>query len=346
MNDTKEILTKKGIIKNVFDYQGLDTELINIYQHFEKKFQELCQSYADAFHLDNCVFYISNNNSCNAFAAKIENHNIIAITNGYPVLIKDKFDDKFFSNSLFIAFINEKSISEAYCDLHEDQYFKFSEFVLNCSVKYTFSHEFRHILQFNSFDIFKDFLYAENLDKNSFDMKKHAWEFDADRMASFEVIKYTFRIYRNLKNRDNEKLKCMFYIALASIVITKNLFYFGVIDQITQDYTINKQDFYTKRFSHPHPLVRIHNMVEHSYNNIKHDFPELEIDFQQLLNNVLGISRLYFNNLIPGQNAMQNYFEDASRFADDINEYNGELYDFAIKDKSIKRLLKKRGIKL
>lgn len=344
MDDIKEILIKKGIIK-VFDYQGLDTELIDTYQYFEKKFQELYQLSADVFHLDNCFFYISNSYRCNAFAGRIENHNIIGITNGYPVLIKDKFNDKFFSTSLCIAFINKKSISEAYCDLHKDQNFKFNEFVLNCSIEYTFAHEFQHILQFNSSKISKDVLYSENLDKNDFNLKKHSWEFDADRMASYEVLKYAFSVYANLKNKNNEKLKCLFYIALASIVITKNLFYFGVMNQVNQEYTLKKQDFYTKQFSHPHPLVRIFNILDYFRDNIKDDFPTLEIDSQELFNNVLKISNLYFDNLIPNQNAMQLFFQDIKDNIDEIYRYNQELYDFAIKDKSIKNLLKKRGIK-
>jgi hypothetical protein len=258
--------------------------------------------------------------------------------------MKNKYDDKYFSNIIHIAFINEESISNAYCDIYEDQDFKFNEFVLNCSIYYTFSHEFQHILQFNSSKITKNFLYSENLDKGSFSLKKHAWEFDADRMASFEVLKYAFSEYRKLKHKDNEKLKCMLYIALASIVITKKLFYFGVTNPINSECTIDIQGFYTKQFSHPHPLVRIYNMINYFYDNIKNDFPKLDIDIQQILNNVLGISKLYFDNLIPNQNVMQRYFEDSRGFIDEINHYNEELYDFAIKDKSIKSLLKKRGI--
>lgn len=344
MNDIKELLIKEGIIQDAFDYQGLDPELVETYQYFEKSFQQLYQYYADGFHLNNCVFYIKKSYQCNAFARRAENYNIIGITNGYPVLMKEKLANKFFSNSIFIALINDKSTSEAYCELHEDQNFNFHEFVLNCSIQYTFSHEFQHILQFNASKIFKDILYSENLDKSNFSLKKHAWEFDADRMASYEVLKYAFSAYRNLKNKENEKLKCLFYIALASMVITKNLFYFGVMNQINPTYTINKQDFYTRQFSHPHPLVRIYNIIEYFYENIKNDFQKLEIDFQQILDNILGISNLYFDNLIPEKNVMQNYFEDTIKFIDEINGYSQEIYDFAIKEKSIKKLLKKRRI--
>jgi hypothetical protein len=70
----------------------------------------------------------------------------------------------------------------------------------------------------------------------------------------------------------------------------------------------------------------------------------IKIDMQQLLNNVLGISKLYFDRLLPSQNVMQIYFQDLDKYLDIINEYNGEIYDFAVKDKSISSLLKKRGI--
>jgi len=188
-------------------------------------------------------------------------------------------------------------------------------------------------------------LYSENLDKNGFSLKKHAREFDADRMASFEVLKYTFSVYSSLNDKNNEKFKCMLYIALASIVITKNLFYFGLTNPIDSECTIDKQDFYIKQYSHPHPLVRIYSMLEYFYVNIKNDFPELNIDPQEILNNVVGISKIYFDNIIPNQNIMQNFFEDSKKFINEINCYNQELYNVAIKDKYIKALLKKRGIK-
>ncbi|WP_088890673.1 hypothetical protein [Leptolyngbya ohadii] len=346
MKDIREISIKKGIIKSAFDYQELDSNLIEVYEYFEEKFKNLYQSYAGIFCLDNCIFYISEDYyRCNAFAGIVQNHNIIGITNGYPILMKDRFDEKYFSNIVCIGFINEKIISDAYCDLYEDQNFKFDEFMLNCSIQYTFRHEFQHILQFNSSRLLKNSLCSENLDKSGFSLRKHAWEFDADRMACYEVLKYTFSVYRSLKDKGNEKLKCIFYIALASIVITKNLFYFGVTNPISLEYTIDKQDFYTKQYSHPHPLVRICNMIEYFYSNIKNDFPDINIDPQEILNNVLGISKIYFDNLISNQNIMQDYFKDAIKFADEINSYNQELYNFAIKDESINALLRRQQIR-
>lgn len=341
-------LIKSGIIKDVFEYQGFDSEKVKTYAYFENKFLSLFQSHANAFGLNNFFFYIKNDNSCNAFASKINGSNIIGITNGYPIFMESKFDKKYFSTIFIVALINEESISEAYCDLEEDPNFKFNEFMLNCSIEFTFGHEFQHILQLNSSEITHDFRYSENFSENfnatKFDIKKHAWEFDADRMASFQVLKYIFSEYRKLTSKNTEKLTCMIYIGLASMIITISLFYFGIMSQFPPNYSIDRKNFYTKEFSHPHPLVRTINIVEYFYVNAKCDFPELKIEIQEILNNVLGIMKIYFDSLIPNQRVMDCYFGDLGKFLDEINRYNQELYDFAIKDKSIKNLLKTRGI--
>jgi len=342
---SKKILIENGIKGRIFDYKGLEENLVNTYSYFEKKFQMLVKDYAEAYNLNNCFFYIKDSNSCNAFASKIQEYNIIGITNAYPILMKNKFDEKFFSNIIYIAFINEKPISDAYAELYEDPTFQFNDFMLDCSIQYTFSHEFRHILQFNSSKTFTDFNYSENLDTTSFNMKKHAWEFDADRMAAYEVLKYVFSVHRKMKDKSNEKLICLMYIALSSMFITKDLFYFGIMNQTdSEKYTINKEDFYTKKHSHPHPLVRQYNILDFFYDSIKDDFPHLKLDAQQLLNNVLGISKLYFDILIPNQKGFYLRYQESTDLLDTINEYNGELYDYAVNDKAISGLLTSSGV--
>ncbi len=38
------------------------------------------------------------------------------------------------------------------------------------------------------------------------------------------------------------------------------------------------------------------------------------------------------------------FFDDSTKFSDEITKYNLELYDVAIKDESIKNSLKARGV--
>lgn len=318
-----------------------------MYAYFDNSFQRLFESYASLFNIKNYCFYIKNNDTCNTFASKRKGYNIIGITNGYPILLKRKFDNKYLRDILFVGFMNDGVISEAYCDLEEDLGSNFSQFILDCSIRFTFNHEFQHIMQLNSDSFIKeDYLLHENIEKKEFDFKKHAWEFDADRMASYEVLKYVFRIYSKLRIKNDAKLKCLLFIGCASMIITKHLFYFGVINQLEPKYSIKKMDFYTKENSHPHPLIRTLNIIEYYYDNIINDFPGLEIEPQELLNNVLGITKLYFNLLIPNQDVMSCLFNDFKMYLDDMNKYNQEIYDFAIQDNVIKNLLILRSIKL
>lgn len=49
--------------------------------------------------------------------------------------------------------------------------------------------------------------------------------------------------------------------------------------------------------------------------------------------------KLYFDSLIPNKNIMNCFFSDLKIYLDDINQYNQELYDFAIQDKAMRTLL-------
>ena len=341
----KELLIKHKVIEDVFDYRDIDPEIAEIYAYFENSFQELFESYANSFNINDYCFYIKSNNKCNAFASKIKGYNIIGITNGYPILLKRKFDKKHFKNIIWAGIFNKTPLSEAYCDLEEDSDFDFSKFILDCSIKFTFNHEFQHILQFNC-DTYngENCLLHENLEITGFDLKKHVWEFDADKIASFEVLKYVFSIYSKLKAKNDEKLKCLLFVGCASMIITKSLFYFGVINQLNAKYSINKMDFYIKENSHPHPLVRCMNILEYYFDNITNDFPKLKIDAQELLNNTVGIMKLYFDSLIPNKDIVSYFFDDLGMYLDDIHRYNQELYDFAIQEKTIRKLLLSRKI--
>lgn len=341
----KELLVSYNVIEDVFEYHDIDPEISEVYAYFEKSFQNLFESYASLFNIKDCCFYIKSNNICNAFASKRKGYNIIGITNGYPILLKRKLDKKYFQSILLASIINEKPISEAYCDLDEDSDFDFSKFILDCSIRFTFNHEFEHILQLNyDSNIREECLLHENIEMNEFNLKKHVWEFDADKIASFEVLKYVFSIYSKLKVKNDAKLKCLLFIGCASMIITINLFYFGVINQLEVKYSIKKVNFYIKENSHPHPLVRCLNIMEYYYDNVTSDFPRLKIAAQELLNNAVGIMKLYFDSLITDQDIISYFFNDLEMHLDDIHQYNQELYDFAIQDKAIRNILLSRKI--
>lgn len=338
-------LAEYKIIDIPFDYQDLDNELISKYKHFEYEFERLYLDKSKQYNLKDCFFYFKNDYTCNAFARNKRGYNIIGITNGYAIQMLQAFDEKYFSSTsmLLLSFVNlnDVSIANGYADLHEINDFRVNKFMLNCSTHFTFGHEFQHILQFNSSKIIIDNYRSENLDLFEFDIRRHAWELDADWFAMWEVLKYIFEVKRQYKIKDNNVFKCLLFLGLGSICITKTLSYFGAWNFKQK---LQKIDFYTKKNSHPHPLVRILNIMDGFHNQIVDSFPSLKVDKQSFLNNTLGTIKIYFNSFTPNNEVITGIFNDMDLYLDIANSYKNELYDIGIKDDAIRTLLIKRGI--
>lgn len=340
---TNEDLIKNGIILDTFSYRDLSHDLIKIYSSYESKFKKLFKVYSEVHNLKKCHFYIKNFDRCNAAATYKNGFNIICITNGFPIIMERKFNDDFFKNIILVGIVNQTPISDAYADLYKDSTFNIANFMLECSIQFIFHHEFRHILQFNSLRLSADLSYSENLEKDEFSLVRHAREFDADRIAAFEVLKYIFSVNRLLSNRTEEKFTCLLYLGLASVVITQNLFYFNVMNQIENNTSIYVPPFYTEKYSHPHPLVRIINIFDYFLSSISDDFPKLNIELQPALNNVLSINKLYFDSIAKNSDVMSLFLGELRTFSEEINTYNDKLYDVAISDVSIKALINSFG---
>lgn len=334
----------KCIALNMFDYNSLSDELVSVYSKYDNKFKNLFEQHSDAWDLDNCYFYIKDSNSCNASAIKIDGFNIINITNGYPILMNRKLQDKFFENLLFVALSNNKKISDAYFELHKNLGSELTEFILDCSINFTFHHEFRHILQFNFSRSNKNFNFNENFSsERKFRMKKHSWEYDADRIGTYRVLRFSQEKCIGLGLKSNDHLKCIMYIALSAIIITKNLFYFNVINDHENVKTIRANSFYTKKSSHPHSLVRIVNVIAYFIDCANDDNANLNLDFQETINNVLMINKLYFDSLNKKNDFVGQFLHEWEIYSNQINSYNNELYEFSIRNKAIKRLLTYTG---
>jgi len=313
--------------------------------YIEKKIKTLLKDYSDAFSLHSCELCISENTECNASVISFSGANLIIVTRGYIEFLERTFNEDYFSLIPIVGMLNGKEVSDALCDLYEDPDFEISAFMLNCSIQFTFSHEFQHILQMNYDSILINKKFNESIGKNNFCAHSHALEFDADRMATFEVLKFVFSEHKKQENKSHYALQSMIFMGLASAVITFSLFFFRVERCLQTNSKVDKVPFYTKEYSHPHPLVRAYTIVEYLFECAKGDFPEFSWNPQVLFNNIFGTMKVYFDALFPGQSIVSEFMSEFKDNLDQIIEYNQELYDFAIKEKSIIELLKKRNIK-
>lgn len=340
----KQSLCEYRIIEDPFEYEDLPDELKIKYHYFEEKFQLLFKQKAEQYKLKECHFYIKNNVNCNAFARNRRGYNIISISHAYVIQMSRFFNNEYFSSMMDLANVSDETIRLGYTNLIELEGFDLGGFLLNSTIQFTFTHEFQHILQMNSSKIAKQFEFNENMESSEFDIKKHAWEFDADRFAAFDVIKHAFEINRENGNQNDTALKCMLFLALGGVFISKLLFYLGVVNTNEGNQSTNIMKFYTKKFSHPHPIVRLFNVMEYYHDSIETLFPELDITTQEILNNTLLITKIYTDSILPDQDIMKIIFSDLDNHLNEINAYNVELYNVAIKDSSIRELLIARGI--
>lgn len=337
-----KFLEKHGIVNKVFNYNDydLEEEQLSIYKYFENEFINLYKDYAELFGIKEYTFYLMDNNSCNAYAMSKKGYNVIGITNSYPILISQKFHEKYFENIDSMNLFKDKEAVDACKKLIYDESFDFSKFFKDCSIKFTFGHEFRHIRQFNNCNLMNgENMLQENLVKSEFEQWKHVWEFDSDRQGCYDVTKFVFRTHVGLKKRTDANMRCLLYLGCASMVITSLLFYFGVMNQHEQFNSIKKEEFYTKKNNHPHYLVRCANIISYYRDILFDEYSTYNFEYSVFVDNVFEIVDIYFGNILPSYSIFKEFSMELLIYMNEIINYNNELYNCAIQDNSIRKLL-------
>lgn len=327
---------------DALDTTGFGSETSKIYNYFHQEFKSLLNLSVEVHQMKPVVFYIKSSLSCNAFAQRIAGQNIMGITQGYPILMSAKFNDLFFEKIIFAAFYNDKDVSDGFAELYGSNDFKFSQYMLDCSIRFTFYHEFRHLRQFDVRHSHEDLFLSENYLARDFDLDKHILEYDADKSAGHQVVLFAVSIHRKLGLKSKGILKCLLYCALGSLIVTKAIFYFGIMGQIDPPFNLSITEFYTKENWHPHSAVRALNLLDTFTVSMEDGFPKLGVKTQDLVTNGLGIAKLYFDVLLPNSDTSGLIFDNMFNFIDEANAYNDFLHSEALKNPVIQKLIKSR----
>lgn len=337
INNKKDVIRSLGLdALDPSDYEGEDFER---YQYFENEFEKLLNLNAKFYGIGPSVFYIKNDTICNAFAQKYNGYNILGITQGYPILLGDKFKESLFDNVVFAAFLNNESVSNGFASLYENESFSFGKFMLDCSINFTFYHEFRHLRQFNALKSQAEHSLAENCTERPFDLEKHILEYDADKSAANEVVRYAASIRRSLGFRTDGEFLALIYCALGSLFVTRALFNYGLVHQWQEPFKLYSTEFYTQKNWHPHPATRALNLLDSFNVYISDGYPSLNIEPQDLLTNSMGIAKLYFDKLLPGLDTVDLILNNMFSELEKSNEYNDYLHSEALKHPVIQKLI-------
>jgi hypothetical protein len=185
------------------------------------------------------IFYL-NNRSVNAKAGTTDKYNLICINAGLMIFLIQNIFEK----------------DEIHELLHSD-YNKIYNFLDNpihilmyqVALHFTFYHELGHLVQ-NS-ESLKSFIFERPTEIKEYDLKMHKLEFDADTFSatsiSAHIHQYAFKIF-------GEELTSYQVESVIEVFSSSILLYF-------LSFEAYKEEIYYEESTHPHPIIRILNVI-------------------------------------------------------------------------------------
>lgn len=319
-------LLKTGIVKEseLCDLSSLEDDLI--YRQFYNFFYDLIGKMTVKHGISPVYFYIDGTLTCSSESTFTNGIYLIKISQGYPKVYHD----------ILLArntFSSNLKIKELYGKLINSNGFDLNEFFLHSSMNFTFYHEFRHLLQSNG----KEFDFSENSTNTKFNGERHVLEFDADRIGIRHVMDYAFDNYEILNDKSPANLKSLLILSLGSVVVTFLLYEYKALD-VYNPIPKEPDGFYVEERTHPHTLVRLAHIIEFYAENVKVNYPDLNIDLFDFLKYSLEIGGIFFSDNFEVE-IVKNYLDEFALNLDDINAYNQKLFDDSLKHPRIKELM-------
>lgn len=297
-----------GISKEeIYDFTGDRIE--SFYQRYFDWCVDNINDYSKIFGVEPAYFYFWDTYEINAKAGKGSNAYRIRFSKPYMEALYEKLGKKgqFFDKTDWVAFKKLQNITPNSLEF----------LMFQASTIFTFYHEFAHLVQYKG----KVFSINEHSFDDTYSFEKHVFEYDADLNGCQFVSVYFQQFFQEQIPREHQtenNYKRLMYLGISSIVITQLLFLYGKI------YPFQPQnldtDFYTRKKSHPHTLVRAKYIIEHyvgiaKANGVKIDFGDTTSNITIICNEFFKDSGV-FKDFILG---FQNHF-------DEINAYSLDLF--------------------
>ena len=306
-NHTKELLNKSKIhSSDILDYSKSPLE--NIFEQLFLFCLDNIERFSLNFKITPAYFFFRNTFNINAGATYKNNCYIIFITQGMIVKLNKKLGRK-------RNFIWQSKLVEMQ-KLDNELTDNLGHLMFQCSMIFTFYHEFAHLVQQKTVPFYLN----ENSETNDFSFERHVYEYDADINGAIFVSMYVQqyfneRLKESLKTKQN--LDNLMYLAISSITITFILFLNNDFDDDKLD--LDKMKFYLRKKTHPHTFVRLNYVIKQFIHTAKSNFST--IDLQDTISNVSKICHEYFR-----QTSI--FTEFATNFNNnfrEIEQYNFEL---------------------
>ena len=283
----KELLSMTNIVKadDVFCYEDtpLEDECEYAFQFYQANFNN-----HTLYNIPKCIMYFDNKRTQNAYACYDYNANIgiIGINVGLIQSIKSIFEN------LNKIIINDENLNE-YDAFRKTLDIPIEYLMFQTALHYTFYHELGHIIQKSEF--LKTKLYENNINEKEFCLRKHILEIDADDFSALYIgrhcLQYFDKMFKSKFDKDNlEKLV---------IVMNSAIFIYFL------SFKSNKENIYFKKFTHPHPIIRVVSILSIITNYINGYLNDENKGFQ--LDNKLLVNKIFTFIEITSKEIFPNY---------------------------------------
>jgi hypothetical protein len=283
------VITKSEIFRFT-EGSPLDFELKRVFQFYYNALKKNIDH-----NLEPSFVFISNDRRLNAFASRDANgNNLIGINIGLIGHLFNFFKENDDLKSRLKRFIR----------------FSAHELMFETAMHFTFYHELGHLIQKSSF--LKNSLSESS--KPTFSLKRHIIEFDADEFASIliagHLASFTIdNLGQTLVSSDLEDLLV--------VVCTSILFYL-------LSFNSAKLELYYEEYSHPHPTIRIINIIyvviNHYTSTLKTYGVNAEIERDKTVLDTMKLGEQISNELNM-KNQLQLMRESIRINIDEIDEY-------------------------
>lgn len=280
---------------------------------YSDEFQRIFDFYTETlsghsdFGISPAFLFFNNETSVNAWAGKLNNTYIININAGTVVYLKQKYQNL---KNFDIKEIN--SIIDSIGTNIETLMFEFS-------IHFTFYHEMAHLIQKSEFLELN--MMEINAEYDDYVERRHLLELDADTFSSILVSAHILTLFETNFNKDMEK-----FCDLLKVLMSTGINYI-------LSFNSNKNSFYLKKSTHPHPAIRISCIIQHLHRYCQHYLGEEKYTNEMATEVTRGAFRI--STKIFDESLIRRYSELVIEKQFEIEEYVNYFLDLEKDDKSL-----------
>lgn len=305
--------TKNNILKNadIFDFRGLPIE-----EHFEglyKFCRENLDINAERENISPNIFLYTNSFEINAKAGFVNGQNVILINIGLMKNCLSNYSENYKLNE----FVENK-----YPDLIKKLDNPISYLAFQLTTQFTYYHELAHLFQFckkkNEIEL------SERKTDDKYDLIKHKLEINADTYASIAIATHLQQYIDKVFGNEIDQKTATDTIKILGACLLNYVVNFS-----------DKTEIYIDNHSHPHPFLRLLNIILNISNHIE-SMPNLKEKNISLNGSEIFKSILEFYQDMEDNGIFPTKFSDlvykTEAFYSEILKYMNEILNFDLED--------------